>query len=191
MKLIIIILWCIFTWLRLKANQQILLFCIPIIPLLFYVIFKDKANTFRIFLTSLTLIPFIPLPFIPIFLFLPIMLNDEYLRKVARWKLIVFTGIDGSGKTAHSKETAKYLRTKGIDCITYHWFKHPLVSSIAIAYAKLLKKPVIKHRYAKGKHVYTDSFRRKVRTSLSNVKTINSIYRQLDLYRDYALNKYG
>lgn len=172
MKLIIIILWCVFLLFRLKITHQVLLLCILIIPSLFYVISKDKANTFRITLLSLTLIPFIPLPFTSIFLFLPTVLNDEYLRKTARWKLIVFTGIDGSGKTTHSKETVKYLRTKGIDCVAYHWFKHILVSSISVAYAKLLKKPVIKHRYVKGEHVYTNEFRKKVRTSLSILRPL-------------------
>jgi len=138
---------------------------ILVIPTLFFLVFRDRANTFRVALVLPTALPSIPLYITPLFLILSIISNDERLRRIAKWKLIVFTGIDGSGKTSHSKVTEEFLRSIGVDCIAYHWFRHLLVSMVSIIYAKLFKKPIIIHRYTKGKQVYTDSFRKKVRTS--------------------------
>lgn len=167
MKILIIALWCFLILLKLKFPPLLVMFTLFIVPSIFYIIFRDKANTFRVALLSCTVIPHVPLQTTLIFLFLPLILNDEWLRKVAKWKLIVFTGIDGSGKTTHSIETVRYLRTKGIDCAVYHWFRQLLVSSASIAYAKILGKPIIRHRYTRGKNVYTDAFRKRIRTSMA------------------------
>ncbi|RLG70917.1 MAG: hypothetical protein DRO23_12680, partial [Thermoprotei archaeon] len=153
--------------LRLKISYEVplALALILVIPTLFFLVFRDRANTFRVALVLPTALPSIPLYITPLFLILSIISNDERLRRIAKWKLIVFTGIDGSGKTSHSKVTEEFLRSIGVDCIAYHWFRHLLVSMVSIIYAKLFKKPIIIHRYTKGKQVYTDSFRKKVRTS--------------------------
>jgi len=167
MKILLITLWCSLILLRLKISYEVplALALILVIPTLFFLAFRDKANTFRVALVLPTALPSIPLYITPLFLILSIISNDERLRRIAKWKLIVFTGIDGSGKTSHSKVTEEFLRSIGVDCIAYHWFRHLLVSMVSIIYAKLFKKPIIIHRYTKGKQVYTDSFRKKVRTS--------------------------
>jgi len=167
MKILLITLWCSLILLRLKISYEVplALALILVIPTLFFLVFRDKANTFRVALVLPTALPSIPLYITPLFLILSIISNDERLRRIAKWKLIVFTGIDGSGKTSHSKVTEEFLRSIGVDCIAYHWFRHLLVSMVSIIYAKLFKKPIIIHRYTKGKQVYTDSFRKKVRTS--------------------------
>ena len=167
MKIFLITLWCILILFRLKFSYEILLTIalMILIPTLFFLFSKDKANTLRTTLLVPVVLSSIPLYITPLFLMASIILNDEKLRKIAKWKLIVFTGIDGSGKTSHSRETAKFLRNIGVDCEAYHWFRHLLVSMISIVYAKLFKKPIIIHRYVKGKQVYTNNFRRKVRTS--------------------------
>jgi len=167
MKILLITLWCSLILLRLKISYEVplALALILVIPTLFFLVFRDRANTFRVALVLPTALPSIPLYITPLFLILSIISNDERLRRIAKWKLIVFTGIDGSGKTSHSKVTEEFLRSIGVDCIAYHWFRHLLVSMVSIIYAKLFKKPIIIHRYTKGKQVYTDSFRKKVRTS--------------------------
>ena len=169
MKILLTVLWLFLVLLRLKPIYQeaLTLVLALLIPVLFFILFKDKANTLRVTLLMPALLSCIPLHITPLFLVLSVISNDERLRRIAKWKLIVFTGIDGSGKTSHSKETEKFLRSMGINCATYHWFRHLLVSTISIAYARLLKKPIIIHKRTKGKQVYTDDFRRRVRTSVA------------------------
>ena len=169
MKILLTVLWCFLVLLRLKPIYQeaLTLVLALLIPVLFFILFKDKANTFRITLLMPIVLSCIPLYITPLFLVLSIISNDERLRRIANWKLIVFTGMDGSGKTSHSRETENFLRGMGVNCITYHWFKHVLVSTISITYAKLLKKPIITHKHARGRQVYTDKFRRRIRTSVA------------------------
>jgi len=169
MKILLTVLWCFLVLLRLKPIYQeaLTLVLALLIPVLFFILFKDKANTLRVTLLTPTVLSCIPLYITPLFLVLSVISNDERLRRIANWKLIVFTGMDGSGKTSHSRETENFLRGIGINCITYHWFKHILVSAISIAYAKLSKKPIITHKRARGSQVYTDDFRRRVRTSVA------------------------
>ncbi len=128
------------------------------IPAIFYLITHDKANTVRVFVCSLSVLP-IGFPLVSIvFYLISIFLNDEYLRRVAHAKIIVFTGIDGSGKTSHSKVTAEWLRMQGIDCVYYHFFRHPIVTSLSILKAKILRKPV----YG-SKITYSSEFRRSLK----------------------------
>ena len=169
MKILLTVLWLFLVLLRLKPiYQEVLALVLALlIPVLFFILFKDKANTLRVTLLMPTVLSCIPLHITPLFLVLSVISNDERLRRIAKWKLIVFTGIDGSGKTSHSRETEKFLRSIGVNCITYHWFKHVLVSTISITYAKLFKKPIITHKHARGNQVYTDKFRRRIRTSVA------------------------
>ena len=127
-----------------------------LVPALFYMFTRDKANTLRVAICCISAI--LPLFLTPIPYVLSILLNDEYIRKVAHAKIIVLTGIDGSGKTSHSKTTADFLRSRGIDVAYYHFFKHPLVTSLTLLKAKLLRKPV------HGMYiVYKPEFRQKLR----------------------------
>ncbi|NPA69384.1 MAG: hypothetical protein GXO26_01120 [Crenarchaeota archaeon] len=129
-----------------------------VIPFVFYLATHDKANTIRFFICCLSILPIFPIFVTPVFYVLSLALNDEYLRKVFHSRIIVFTGIDGSGKSSHSKVTAEYLRSRGIDCVCYHFFKHPLVTALSILKARLKKEPVRGCRF-----VYTEEFRRGLR----------------------------
>ncbi len=133
---------------------KLILLVIP--PVAFYVASKDKANTLRIAICCTSSI--LPLFIAPVPYILSILLNDEYIRKVAHARIIVLTGIDGSGKTSHSKTTADFLRSRGIDVVYYHFFKHPLVTSLTLLKARLLRKSV--HG---AQIVYRSEFRQKLR----------------------------
>ncbi len=134
------------------------LYAIPImIPVVFYAITHDKANTLRTFICSLSVLPARNIVMPLIFYIIAILLNDEYIRKVAHARIIVFTGIDGSGKTSHSKVTAQWLRSRGIDCVYYHFFKHPIVTALSLLKARLTKSPVYDYT---SKITYTQEFRR-------------------------------
>jgi len=145
---------------------------------LFYVRTLDKANTLRLLITCLPLNTLIPFYLIPLFLIIALIANDEWLRRVFRWKLIVFSGIDGSGKSTHSKDTALYLiREFNVNVRCYHWFEHKLLTSLSILYAKIRGKKIILHKVMCGQEVYTNEFRRKLRTS-------SAIFRPLILLLD-------
>ncbi len=125
-------------------------------PVAFYIVSRDKANTLRVAICCISSI--LPLFIAPIPYVLSLFLNDEYIRKVAHARIIVLTGIDGSGKTSHSKTTADFLRSRGIDAVYYHFFKHPLVTSLTLLKARLLRKSV--HG---AQIVYKSEFRQKLR----------------------------
>ena len=148
------------------------LFIFIVIPLTFYISTHDKANSFRILLVSLSAIYIINPFWTPLLLVVSLILNDEHLRAIARWKLIVFTGMDGAGKSTHTAISFYMLRKLGVKCVAYHWFQQPLVTSLAVLYAKLRGKPIIEHKYAKGDQVYTNEFRRRVRESSSIFRPI-------------------
>ncbi len=136
--------------------------CYYLLPIavsgVFLLVTRDKADAVRIFLCSLGFIPVLPVYVSPLFYISALFLNDEYIRKVAHSRIIVFTGIDGSGKSTHSRVTAEYLRKLGIDCVCYHFFRHPLVSALSILKARVKRRPV------KGcEFVYTEEFRRSLR----------------------------
>jgi len=160
MKILLTAIFAIAIVSRLVLNVPSLYLYVPIIliPLAFVIATRDKADALRVFICCLSFVPFIPIYVAPVFYVLSIVLNDEYLRKVARSRIIVFTGIDGSGKSSHSKVTVEYLRSLGIDCVCYHFFKHPIVSALSILKAKIRRKPVRGCDY-----VYTEEFRRGLR----------------------------
>lgn len=108
------------------------------ISLIFFSISKDKANTFRIAICALSFLPIIHLYASPIFLLLSLVANDEAIRRTWRWRLIVFSGIDGSGKSSHAKETALWLNQLGIPTVYYHFFKHPLVTALSLVKRKVM-----------------------------------------------------
>ena len=133
---------------------------------LFVLALKDKADAIRIILVSVAILPQIPLYLTPILWITGCLLNDEYLRRVARWRLIVLTGIDGSGKTSHSGDVARYIESRlNVEVRYYHFFEHRLLSSLGILYAKLRGKPIIRHNAVGGDEVYTNHFRKRVRVS--------------------------
>ncbi|GEM_PF-5072821 len=57
---------------------------------------------------------------VPLLYILSCLANDEWIRKVFRWKLIVFTGIDGSGKSTYTKILFQKINSLGIDVVYYH-----------------------------------------------------------------------
>ena len=139
-------------------------------PLVFYLITKDKANSLRLAILSIGVL--LPLWFIPSLYVLSYTLNDEWIRRVFRWKLIVFTGIDGSGKSTHTKILSQKLKSLGIDVVYYHWFKHPLTTILSILYARLRGKEIITHDKLRGEDLYTNEFRRSRRTSFAIFRPI-------------------
>ncbi|NPB00200.1 MAG: hypothetical protein GXO10_02395 [Crenarchaeota archaeon] len=160
MKIVLTVLFISIVFLRLLFHvSSSVLYIVPVaVPLLFLFITHDKADSVRLFMCSLSAIPLFPILVTPLFYALSLVLNDEYLRKVFHSRIIVFTGIDGSGKSSHSKVTAEYLRSIGIDCVCYHFFKHPLVTALSVLKARLKRQPV------KGcQVVYTEEFRRGLR----------------------------
>lgn len=60
-------------------------------------------------------------PTIP-FLVLTDMVSCPKLAVMKQGKLIVFEGIDGSGKTTQSRALQEYIKTSGLPC---HWFREP------------------------------------------------------------------
>ena len=81
----------------------------------------------------------------------------------SRIKIICFTGIDGSGKSTHSRLIAEWLERQGIEVKCYHIFKHPLVTFFSKSIAKTLHREI----KGRGEHVYTNEFRRRIRRSLA------------------------
>ncbi len=134
------------------------LYIIPIVVAgVFYGITRDKANTVRTFICSLCILPVGNIVLPVLFYIVSVVLNDEYIRRVAHAKIIVFTGIDGAGKTSHCKVTAQWLRSRGIECAYYHFFKHPLVTALSLLKARLTRSPVYDYT---SKITYTQEFRK-------------------------------
>lgn len=107
--------------------------------ILFYIFTKDKANTFRILICSTSaLTPFILMLFPYV---LSILLNDEFIRLIGRWRFIVFIGCDGSGKSTHAKETVKWMREHGYAATHFHFFKNPLLKSLSTLKRVIIKVP--------------------------------------------------
>ncbi len=160
MKIILSILFIGIVLTRLLLNTlSIVYYIVPIVvPSMFYLATRDKADSVRLFICCLGILPMFSIFVTPLFYIISMVLNDEYLRKVFHSRIIVFTGIDGSGKSSHSKVTAEYLRSRGIDCVCYHFFKHPLVTALSILKARLKREPVRGCRF-----VYTEEFRRGLR----------------------------
>ena len=111
MKILLTILFVILVLIRLLIKlgivESLLIYTISII--LFLVVTRDKANSFRVSVCMISIIPEIPIYLTPIPYITSVLMNDEWLRKVYRWRFIVFTGIDGSGKTTHSRDTMKWI----------------------------------------------------------------------------------
>lgn len=95
--------------------------------------FNDVPNSFRIFLGSFSgaLVSQEPVHIVlSILLFVSgILLNDEYQRKVIdsvrkgrKGGTVAFLGIDGSGKSSHTRETAEWLKKRGyyVSIVPFH-----------------------------------------------------------------------
>lgn len=108
----------------------------PLVVLSFFLITKDKANTFRTALCAVSVVA--PLYLMPLPYLLSIILNDEWLRRVWRWRFIVLTGCDGSGKSTHARETARWLNEQGVGATYFHFFRNPVLKRLS-----LLKKSLI------------------------------------------------
>lgn len=126
--------------------------------LVFFSITRDKANSLRIALcATCALMPLylMPLPYV-----ISILLNDEWLRRVWRWKFIVLTGCDGSGKSTHAKETARWLNEQGVEATYFHFFRNPILKRLSILKRSLVNVP------EEEIDTYTPEFRRHVRRHL-------------------------
>ena len=108
-------------------------------PVVFYLATGDKANTVRVALCSSSVL--MPLLLMPLPWLASVVLNDEGLRRAWRWRFIVFTGCDGSGKSSHSRETARWLTEHGIDAVYFHFFRNPLLKSLSALKKTVLKVP--------------------------------------------------
>ena len=150
------------------VNSIILTF-IP--PFFFLALTKDKADFIRLQICFLSMLTIVPLYIAILLLLISLLMNDEWMRSVRNWKLIVFTGIDGSGKTSHSVTTAEFIRKHGFNCTYYHIFKHPILSALSVFFAKIRGKP-IQRSGDYHEVVYTKEFRRKIRKSLAIVRPL-------------------
>lgn len=122
----------------LKMEYLVIAFVLSF-PLIFFAYTRDKANTLRLTLLVLGFLPWLPSFLSPLFLLASLIFNDEWLRSIWNWRLIVFSGIDGSGKSTHAKATVKWLRSIGINATYYHFFQHPLVSALSKAKCRVMK----------------------------------------------------
>ncbi len=155
MKILLLTLTALYLLLRLVLGPIVTLVIATGVVAVFYYVTRDRANTFRISL--LVPIPLLEMAYALILAVVAILLNDEYLRKIWRWRFIVFTGCDGSGKSTHAIETAKWLRELGIDAIHIHFFRHPLTTLLS-----KLKSKVVEVRPSEVM-TYTPEFRQHIR----------------------------
>ncbi len=140
MKLLLLAIALSLLIIDLKVSQLISFLAGIIIPLMFYLVTKDKANTLRLAILGIGFLPMLPHPHTPTLAAVAsILINDERIRAIKKWRLIVFSGADGSGKSTHARATAHWLRSLGIDVAYYHFFKHPLVSALSNAKRKVMR----------------------------------------------------
>ena len=136
-------------------NNFYLLLAALMVVLLFFLITRDKANTFRTSLCVLSVLAPLYITFLPYLA--SVFLNDERLRRMWRWRFIVLTGCDGSGKSSHARETARWLNEQGIEATYFHFFRNPILKRLS-----LLKRSLT--RVSEGEaDTYTPEFRRHVR----------------------------
>jgi len=128
------------------------------IVLLFFLITWDKANTVRVAICATTAIAPLYAVFLPYVL--SILLNDEGLRRMWRWRFIVLTGCDGSGKSSHARETARWLKEQGVDATYFHFFRNPILKRLSLLKRSLVRVP------EEEADTYTPEFREHVRKHL-------------------------
>ncbi len=139
MKILLVLEYVFLISLRIFLDVPLMMLLVMFLPLLFFALTRDKANTIRVMICALAILGVLPVLLSSIPLIISLVLNDESLRRMRRWKLIVFTGIDGSGKSTHAKETALWLKGLGVPVTYYHFFRHPLVTLFSLAKRKIVK----------------------------------------------------
>jgi len=128
------------------------------IVLAFFSITRDRANTVRMAICSTTAIAPLCIVFLPYVI--SVLSNDERLRRIWRWRFIVLTGCDGSGKSTHARETARWLKEQGVDATYFHFFRNPILKRLSLLQRSLMK-------VSEGEaDTYTPEFRKHVRKHL-------------------------
>ena len=76
--------------------------------------------------------------------------------------LIVFCGIDGSGKSSHSRAVREWLTKKGFKVYVDHFYRYLLITPLSILKYKL---GIAKKIYWGGEHVFGEEFKRHIKKS--------------------------
>ena len=87
---------------------------------------NELPNVLRVFLGSLGASLFFSQLFLGyLIVLLGVFMNDEMMRRVFHQKgVIVFSGVDGTGKSTHAGHVCLWLRSKGFECSVVHFDKY-------------------------------------------------------------------